>query len=91
MKNSFWKAVSFILAGIIIGLIGADKLSMGVETIFKGTVKFRQKGRGNIQDVTIKPEIVQKPRKAERLVAKLERQQQKAANKSARKEKRGKS
>ena len=91
MKNSFWKAFSFILDCIIIGLIGADKLGMGVETIFKGKTTIKQKGRGNIQDATVKPEIVQKPRKAERLVAKLERNREKALKKSARKEKRGKS
>ncbi len=81
MKNSFWKVVAFILTGVILGLIGADKLSMGVKTLFKGSVRIKQKGRSNIQDNEIKPEIVQKTRKADRIVAKLERQKARAERK----------
>ena len=79
--KKFWSFVSMVLGGIIIGLIAADKLSMGAESVFKGNFRFKQKGKGNVQDATVKPEIVQKSRKAERIVAKLERQKEKAEKK----------
>jgi len=79
--KEFWKALAFVLGGVIIGLIAADKFGMGVKTVFKGAVRIRQRGRGNVLDADIKPEIVQKTRKAERIVARLQKQKERAEKK----------
>ena len=79
--KSFWKFTVFILTGVIGGIILANKLSLGVDTVFKGTVKIKQKGRGNIQDNVIKPEIAPETRKSDRILSKLERQKAKAQKK----------
>ena len=76
-----WKAVALILAGVIAGIIAADKLSLGVETVFKGKVTIKQKGRGNVLDADIKPEIVQESRRAGRIVNRLEKQKERAQKK----------
>jgi hypothetical protein len=79
--KSIWKFVAFILGGIIIGIVGADKLQLGVKTVFKGKVNIKQKGRGNVQDTDIKPEIATESRRAGRIVNKLEKQKAKAQKK----------
>lgn len=79
--KEIWKIVALILTGIIAGIIAADKLSLGVETIFKGTVRIKQRGSGNIQDTVIKPEIVQESRRAERIINRLEKQKERAQKK----------
>lgn len=79
--KSFWKFAAFILSGVIGGIILANKLSLGVDTVFKGTVKIKQKGRGNIQDNVIKPEIAPETRKSDRILSKLERQKARAQKK----------
>ena len=53
--KEFWKALVFILTGIIAGIIAADKLSLGVETVFKGVVSIKQKGKGNVLDTNSGP------------------------------------
>lgn len=79
--KGFWKIFSLILSGIIIGIIASDKLALGVENVFKGSVKIKQKGKGNVLDADIKPEIAEQSRKAARIVARLERQKEKALKK----------
>ena len=81
MKGKFWKFISMLLGGVIVGLIAADKLSMGVETVFKGSFRFKQKGQGNTQTADITPEIVQENRKLGRIQRKLEKQKEKAQKK----------
>ena len=79
--KSLWKFAAFILTGLIGGIILANKLSLGVDTVFKGSVKIKQKGRHNIQDNVIKPEIGQETRKSDRILSKLERQKERAQKK----------
>ncbi len=73
-----WKAIALILSGVIAGIIAADKLSLGVETVFKGKVSIKQRGRGNALDTYIKPEIATEDRRARRIVNKLEKQKERA-------------
>lgn len=79
--KAFWKFTTFLLTGLILGLILSDKLAMGVNTIFKGAVRIKQKGGGNVLDVDIKPEIVRDSRKLARILEKLERQRSRAQKK----------
>ena len=79
--KAFWKAVAFILTGVIIGIIASDKLALGVETVFKGQIRIKQKGRGNVLDADIKPEIVQESRRAGRIINRLEKQKERAQKK----------
>ncbi len=81
MKKGFWKAIVFVLTGVIIGLVGADKLGMGIKTAFKGSVTIKQKGRGNVLDAEVKPEIAAISPKAERIKERLERQKARAQKK----------
>jgi len=79
--KGFWKAVAFVLAGAIAGIIAADKLQMGVDTVFRGSVKIRQKGRGNVLDTDIKAEVKERSGRAERIINRLEKQKAKAQKK----------
>ena len=81
MKGKFWAFIAMFLGGIIAGLIAADKLSMGVETIYKGNFRFKLKGKGNTQTTEIKPEIVQEDRKLGRIQRKLEKEKEKVQKK----------
>ena len=76
--KGIWKIIALVLAGAIAGIIAADKLQLGVKTVFKGTVRIKQKGRGNVQDTDIRPEIAAESRRAGRIVNKLEKQKEQA-------------
>lgn len=79
--KAFWKFIAFILAGLISGLILADKLGMGAEAIYKGNFRFKQKGRGNTQTPTVNLTVPEKSRKSARILEKLERQKARAQKK----------
>ena len=79
--KSFWKVATFILTGLIAGIILTNKLSLGVDTLYKGSFRFKQKGRHNTQDNKVKPEIALKTRKSDRILSKLERQKDRAQKK----------
>ena len=79
--KGFWKFASFILTGCIAGIILANKLSLGVDTVFKGTVKVKQKGKGNELTVPITVDTGQETRKSDRILSKLERQKARAQKK----------
>jgi len=51
----FWMILAFYLLGVVSGILLWEKID--VKTIFKGTVKLRQRGRGNTQLTEIKPQI----------------------------------
>jgi len=46
-----------VLSGMLGGVILAIKLNLGVDNLFKGRVRIKQRGRGNVQSPTIKAEI----------------------------------
>ncbi len=79
--KSFWKFATFILTGCIAGIILANKLNLGVDTVFKGTVKVKQKGKGNELTVPITVDTGQETRKSDRILSKLERQKARAQKK----------
>lgn len=79
--KSFWKAVAFILTGCIGGIILANKLSLGVDTVFRGSVKVKQKGKGNELTVPITVDTGEETRKSDRILSKLERQKARAQKK----------
>ena len=53
--KTFWMILAFYALGMISGILLWEKID--VKTIFKGTVKLRQRGRGNTQLTEIKPQI----------------------------------
>jgi len=79
--KGFWRAVAFILAGVIAGIIAADKLQMGVDTVFKGAVRIKQKRKGNVLDTDIKAEVTERSRKADRIIRRLEKKKERALKK----------
>ncbi len=79
--KSFWKFAAFVLSGIIGGIILANKLSLGVDTVFKGSVKVKQRGRGNELTVPITVDTGKETRKSDRILSKLERQKDRAQKK----------
>ena len=53
--KTFWMTFAFFALGMISGILLWEKID--VKTIFKGTVKLRQRGRGNTQLTDIRPQI----------------------------------
>ena len=54
---------------------------MGVDTVFKGSVKVKQKGKGNELTVPITVDTGEETRKSDRILSKMERQKERAQKK----------
>jgi len=52
-----WLTLAALLLGISIGIILAIKMNLGVDNVFKGRVKIKQRGRDNEQAPNLKAEI----------------------------------
>lgn len=77
--KAFWKLTTVFLAGVIAGVVLWEKI--GANTVFKGAVRIKQKGKGNVLDADIKPEIKAKTTKAQRILDRLENKKAKAQKK----------
>ena len=71
----FWIYLAVYLIGAISGIILWEKI--GVDDVYKGKFRFKQKGEGNRQESQINLQTGNKPDK-------LTRQQKRAINKAAR-------
>ena len=61
MEVSFWVLVVCYLAGLISGVILWEKI--GVNDVFKGAVRIKQRGKGNIQKPSLSLQMDRKQRK----------------------------
>jgi hypothetical protein len=77
LKNK-WTYIAVNLLGVIIGIIIGVKW-LGDKTVYNGDLRIKQRGRGNIQKPEISLEITPKPRRVERLQAKLEKKKARIA------------
>ena len=73
------KIIAAFLAGVIVGIILWEKID--AKTIFKGTVRIKQRGKGNHQDNLIKPEITPETRQEKRISKRNERKKRRSLKK----------
>lgn len=62
-----WLTLVALLIGVILGIILWEQI--GTDDVFKGRVKIKQRGRGNIQKPEIEVEITPKNKREERKLA----------------------
>lgn len=55
--STFAVALISLLVGMLAGVILTIKLNLGVDNIYTGKVRFRQSGRGNVQDTDINADL----------------------------------
>lgn len=67
--EKIWIYLAIFLAGVVVGIIIWEKI--GVDDVFKGTVRIKQRGRGNVQSPEIKAEITPKESRKEKRAARL--------------------
>ena len=65
------------LVGMLLGVILAIKLNLGVDNLFKGRVRIKQRGRHNTQAPTIKAEIKPKTKRGDKKQPKVRRRNRK--------------
>jgi len=75
--KTFWMILAFYALGMISGILLWEKID--VKTIFKGTVKLRQRGRGNTQLTEIKPEIDAKTERVDKKQLRQDRRDERRA------------
>jgi hypothetical protein len=76
--------VVFNLLGVIIGLFIGVKW-LGDKTIYNGSIRIKQRGKGNVQKPEIVVKIEDKPRRIERLQGRLEKKKARIARRLERK------
>jgi len=67
-----WTYIAVNLLGVILGLIIGVKW-LGDKTVYNGSIRIKQRGKGNIQKPEIVVEIEDKPRRIDRIQARAEK------------------
>ena len=79
--KKIWSYIAAFFIGLSAGIVFAVKY-LSEKTVFKGSVKLRQRGKGNTQLTDIRPEINAKSSKNEKKEARIIKRNQKRAEKA---------
>jgi len=70
--EKFWMYFGLMMAGVVIGMIIEERIGLA-RNVFKGRVKIKQRGRGNVLDSDIKLPDKPKTKREERILTRAQR------------------
>lgn len=80
--KKIWSYVAIFFIGLSSGIVFAVKY-LSDKTVYKGNFKFKQRGKGNVQESQINLETGEESTKSKRKQAKIIKKNQKKADKAA--------